>query len=156
MPDADFWHPAASRSICAWRTWPQITHQAETTNSKTEEGIFQGDERGDSEKAQSRDRTIAHASANSRRHVSAGFDKFPNQQGIGHVHKEEDRRVEGNRLGRKPAYRHPSRREREQRDGKEMSEIEPHQARCGFRGVAQQIVMIGPDDSDEQVTNRIT
>ena len=25
MPDADFWHPAASRSVCAWRTWPQIT-----------------------------------------------------------------------------------------------------------------------------------
>ena len=91
----------ASRSVCAGRTWPQITHQAETTNSKTEEGTFQGDERGDSEKAQSRDRTIAHASANSRRHVSAGFDKFPNQQGIGHVHKEEDRRVEGNRRQRK-------------------------------------------------------
>src|SRR5438046_10329907 len=112
MPDADFWHTVASRSVCAWHTWPQITHQAETTNSKTQERIFQGDERGDSEKAQSRDRTIAHASANSRRHVSAGFDKFPNQQGIGHVHKEEDRRVEGNRLGRKPAYRHPSRQER--------------------------------------------
>jgi hypothetical protein len=35
MPDADFWHPAASRSVCAWRTWPQITHQAATTNCKT-------------------------------------------------------------------------------------------------------------------------
>src|SRR5438093_11995718 len=38
------------RSVCAWRTWPQITHQAATTNCKTQEGIFQGDERCDSER----------------------------------------------------------------------------------------------------------
>src|SRR5438552_18203896 len=73
MPDADFWHPAASRSVCAWRTWPTITHQAETTNSKTEEGIFQGDERGDSEKAQSRDRAISHVPADFRSNAASAL-----------------------------------------------------------------------------------
>src|SRR5436305_13131833 len=82
MPDADFWHPVASQSVCAWRTWPQITHQAETTNSKTEEGIFHDDERGDSEKAQSRDRAISHVPADFRSNVAGGLDQLPNQQDV--------------------------------------------------------------------------
>src|SRR5437899_12695582 len=100
MPDTDFWHPAESRSVCAWRTCPQITHQAETTTSKTEEGILQGDERGDSEKAQSRDRAISHVPADFRSKVGAGLDQFPNQQDVGHVDAEQDRGVERDWLRR--------------------------------------------------------
>src|SRR5207302_10109510 len=107
MPDADFWHPVASRSVCAWRTWPQITHQAETTNSKTEEGIFQGDERA----IPKRHKVAIERHRMFRRTFEAtsarGSISSPNQQDVGHVDEEKDRGLERDWLRRKPAHRHP-------------------------------------------------
>jgi hypothetical protein len=130
-------HLGGASLLGPWRGWPQITDEATTTNSKPEEGIFQGDQRGDSEKAQSRDRAISHVPADFRSNVAAGLNELPNQQDISHVNEEKDGRVERDRLRRKSAYRHPRGRQGKQRNGKEMGEIEPHQPRCGFRGIAQ-------------------
>src|SRR5258708_10623340 len=37
-----------------------------------------------------------------------------------------------------------------------MREIKPHETRSGLRGVAHEMVVIGPNDGDEKITDRIT
>src|SRR5205823_8982261 len=77
--------------IRARRIRPHIAYQAATTNSETHKGIFQGDNRRDSEKTQSRDGAISHVPADFQKNVGPAFDQFPNQQDIGHVDKEKHR-----------------------------------------------------------------
>src|SRR3954453_20854696 len=82
-------------------------------------------------------------------------NKLPNQTYVSRVYEEEHRRIEGDWLRRQFAHGHPSGRERKQRHGKQMREIEPQQARGRLSGIAHEIVMISPDDGDKQVANRV-
>jgi hypothetical protein len=63
--------------------------------------------------------------------------------------------VEGYRLRRELAHGRPGGGERKQRHRKQMREIEPQQAWRSLIGVAHQVVVIGPDDGDEEVTHRV-
>src|ERR1700730_2588615 len=37
-----------------------------------------------------------------------------------------------------------------------MAEIDPHETRRGLRGIAHEMVVIGPDDGDEEIAYRVT
>src|SRR5437016_10794974 len=79
-------------------------------------------------------------------------NKLPDQKYVGRVHEEEDPRIEGNRLGRQLAHGHPRGGERKQRHGKQMREIEPHEARRRLWRVENEM-MISPYNCDEEVAD---
>ena len=85
----------------------EINNQARNTNSETNERIFQRYNRSHSKEAQSRGRSEIHDPAHSRRDVMLSVNKFPNQTDVSRVDEEEDCRIEGNRLRRQFAHRHP-------------------------------------------------
>src|SRR5439155_20500273 len=93
----------------------------------SEERIFQRDESGTAEKAQGYERPTAHALAHCRRDAidATTFNELSDEQYVGRVHQEENRRIEGNRLWRQFADGHPGSGERKERYGKQVREIEP-------------------------------
>jgi hypothetical protein len=61
-------------------------------------------------------------------------------------------RVESDGLRCQLAYGHPRGGDRQQRYGKQVTEIEPHQARCNLGCVSQQMVVVGPYTGNEHIT----
>ena len=120
-----------SRMSAARRLRPQVHDQTATTDSESDQRIFQCHDRGQSEQAEGGDRSDVHDPAHSRRNIIdwSGIDQLPDQEHVGRVYQEEDRRVEGYRLRRQFAHGHPGGGQRKQRHGKQMRDVEPDQTR---------------------------
>ena len=50
---------------------------------------------------------------------------------------------------------HPGRREGQQRNREEVGEVDPDQARCRYLGEPQDVMMVDPDDRDEEVADDV-
>jgi hypothetical protein len=82
--------------------WPQINDQATTTNSESNQRIFQCHNRSRTEETQGHDRSDPHDPPHPSREVIGwiAIDKIPDQEYVGRVHQKEYGRIEGNWLWR--------------------------------------------------------
>ena len=143
--------------LCSGRLRLQIPDEATDTQTESHHWIAQRYQAGHAEYAQGGDRPEVHGPA----HRSGGLggrssiDKLPYQANVSYVHQEEYCGIERNRLRCQFADSHPCRGEGQQRHGKQVRKIDPHQSRGDLSSIAHQIVVIGPYDGDEEVTHCI-
>ena len=102
-------------------------------------------------------RTHSQQPAHALRDVLVGrsIDRFPAEREIGDVDEDKYGRIHGHWRGGQPAVGDPPGGERDQRHREEMREVRPHQPRRRHFRIAEQVVVVDPDDRDEQVADRI-
>jgi len=102
------------------------------------------------------DGSVAHDGALSRREFGGDTkDQFMNQANIDCVDQEKNCRVASDGVRSQFACRHPSRRERKQLHGEQVSEVEPHEMRRCVGSIVQEMTRVARDDVDGQVAHRI-
>ena len=136
---------------CPRRFRSQIYDQAADAHTEADQRVLQRHECRRPEKAKRCQRPYAQDPADLEGNLlgPGPLDQLPDQGDVCRVHKEEDGGLEGDRLGRQFAHRHPRRGEGKQRHRKKMRKIEPQQSRRRFDRVAHQVVVISPDDGNE-------
>jgi hypothetical protein len=101
----------------------------------------------DKERSASRD---APGALGHERGVRVGQD-FALEDVVGDIDADEQSGVEGDRQRGEPGVRHPRRRKGQERDQEEMEEVHPHQSQTRRTHEPHEVVVIDPDDSDEEV-----
>ena len=80
--------------------------------------------------------------------------RLPHESAIRQVHQHKYSCIHEHRNRRQSSIRDPRRRERHQRHHEQVREVHPDQARRRMLGEPQQMMVIHPDDGDEQVADR--
>jgi hypothetical protein len=95
-------------------------------------------------------RVRAGTCAASARASTSASKKF-----VGNIDAHEQPRVEHDRGRREPGARDPRGRKRQERHHEEMDEVDPDQSQRRRTDEPHQVVVICPDDGDEQVAHRM-
>src|SRR5436190_4487507 len=156
---------ATSSSICetspshttTTHLWPHVEDEGAADQNEAEARRDERHQHRTREDRQDRERSAPRHAPRTQGHLRGlrASQDFALEDVVGNVNAYEQPRVHRDRGGREPRTRDPGRCKGQERHHEEMGEVDPDQSQRRRTDEPHQVMVVDPNDGDEQVAHRI-